>query len=82
MWGQIEHLDGHKVTIASSGVTVPGQVQRIPGEGMPLYEQVGHARSTRSLFLFRVVDQAQCSEVKERGAVMSKAGSLVVDRAW
>jgi hypothetical protein len=37
---QIEHLDGHKVTLAASGVTQPGQVVLIKGEGMPVYESV------------------------------------------
>ena len=45
---QIEHLDGHKVTLASEGVTVPGGVAVLPGEGMPLFEQV------RPVFGFRV----------------------------
>ena len=33
---QIEHLDGHKVTVANAGVTKPGDVLRVVGEGMPL----------------------------------------------
>ncbi len=33
----IEHLDGHKVTLAAAGVTRPGDVQRVEGEGMPMY---------------------------------------------
>eukprot|EP00892_Ulva_mutabilis_P005332 jgi/Ulvmu1/3170/UM015_0211.1 len=35
---EIEHLDGHKVTLKRQGVTIPGQVQRVKGEGMPKYE--------------------------------------------
>lgn len=34
----IKHLDGHKVTLANREVTIPGQVQRIKGQGMPLYD--------------------------------------------
>ena len=34
---QIRHLDGHAVTIANEGVSSPGQVLRIQGEGMPLH---------------------------------------------
>ena len=34
----MEHLDGHKVRVAAAGVTVPGHVVRLPGEGMPLFE--------------------------------------------
>jgi DnaJ family protein B protein 11 len=31
----INHLDGHPVVLASTGVTRPGDVQRVKGEGMP-----------------------------------------------
>ena len=29
-------IDGHKVTVANAGVTKPGDVLRVVGEGMPL----------------------------------------------
>lgn len=32
----IEHLDGHKVTLGKPGVTKPGEFQQIIGEGMPV----------------------------------------------
>lgn len=35
---EIEHLDGHKVTIESNEVISPGQVMKIPKEGMPFYD--------------------------------------------
>lgn len=35
---EIEHLDGHKVKLAAGGVTRPGQVVLIKGEGMPVYD--------------------------------------------
>lgn len=35
----VEHVDGHKVVLASKAVTRPGQVVRIPGEGMPVFEK-------------------------------------------
>ena len=38
---QIEHLDGHKVQIGTSGVTRPGEVRWFQGEGMPQLEKVG-----------------------------------------
>ncbi len=38
---EIEHLDGHKVGLGSILVTKPGDVVRIVGEGMPIYERVG-----------------------------------------
>lgn len=31
-------MDGHKVTLAATGVTIPGQVQKLKGEGMPLFD--------------------------------------------
>eukprot|EP00243_Klebsormidium_subtile_P000473 TRINITY_DN107_c0_g2_i1.p1 TRINITY_DN107_c0_g2~~TRINITY_DN107_c0_g2_i1.p1 ORF type:complete len:348 (+),score=92.60 TRINITY_DN107_c0_g2_i1:216-1259(+) len=34
----ITHLDGHKVAVGSKGVTKPGEVRKIKGEGMPAYE--------------------------------------------
>lgn len=35
---QFNHLDGHKVKVEASEVTIPGQVFRIPNEGMPLFD--------------------------------------------
>jgi len=32
------HVDGHKVTVAKEGVTQPGEVMTIRGEGMPHFE--------------------------------------------
>jgi hypothetical protein len=37
---QIVHVDGHKVKLANSGVTKPGEVRVVKGEGMPVYEGV------------------------------------------
>ncbi|GJP52098.1 hypothetical protein CLOM_g11200 [Closterium sp. NIES-68] len=34
----ITHLDNHLVEIGTSGVTRPGEVRRIAGEGMPIYD--------------------------------------------
>lgn len=34
----IKHLDGHEVSVGTSGVTKPGEVRKIKGEGMPIYE--------------------------------------------
>lgn len=38
---ELEHVDGHMVTLAAAGVTSFGQVVRIPGEGMPVFEKAG-----------------------------------------
>jgi DnaJ-related protein SCJ1 len=35
----LTHLDGHIVTLKRSGVTQPGYIQTIKGEGMPIFEQ-------------------------------------------
>lgn len=35
---QIVHLDGHTVTVERSAITRPGQVVKIEGEGMPIYD--------------------------------------------
>ncbi|KZT00814.1 DnaJ-domain-containing protein [Laetiporus sulphureus 93-53] len=37
----LTHLDGHIVQLKRHGVTQPGFVQTIKGEGMPIYEQEG-----------------------------------------
>lgn len=37
---EIEHLDGHKVTLSSVGVTRPGDFVQIKSEGMPLHNEV------------------------------------------
>jgi DnaJ family protein B protein 11 len=38
---EFAHLDEHKVKLQSSGVTRPGQVDKIEGEGMPRFERSG-----------------------------------------
>jgi DnaJ-related protein SCJ1 len=35
---EIKHLDGHKVKLVKKKITKPGEVQRMEGEGMPIYE--------------------------------------------
>ena len=40
---EVEHLDGKKVGLGTTGVTWPGQVVKIPGAGMPMFEK-GAAR--------------------------------------
>jgi DnaJ-related protein SCJ1 len=35
----LTHLDGHTVTLKRAGVTQPGFVQTIKGQGLPHYEQ-------------------------------------------
>ena len=35
---QVQHLDGHNVVLKSTGITVPGQVEMMTGQGMPLLD--------------------------------------------
>ena len=35
---EIMHLDGHKVYLKKTKITRPGEVEKIKGEGMPLYD--------------------------------------------
>ena len=35
------HLDGREVKLAAAGVTRPGEVRKVEGEGMPLYNRAG-----------------------------------------
>jgi DnaJ homolog subfamily B member 11 len=41
---EIEHLDGHKVQVAQTGVTRPGEWHTIRGEGMPIANADGDRR--------------------------------------
>lgn len=34
----VPHLDGHAVSLGTKGVTRPGEVRKVAGEGMPVYE--------------------------------------------
>jgi DnaJ-related protein SCJ1 len=38
----VKGLDGHDIVLSRSGVTQPGHVDTIPGEGMPIYHLSGH----------------------------------------
>ncbi len=38
---ELEHLDGRRVPLARAGVTRPGEVVRVAGEGMPVFEGAG-----------------------------------------
>eukprot|EP00475_Leptophrys_vorax_P014081 TRINITY_DN20469_c0_g1_i1.p1 TRINITY_DN20469_c0_g1~~TRINITY_DN20469_c0_g1_i1.p1 ORF type:complete len:365 (-),score=23.73 TRINITY_DN20469_c0_g1_i1:192-1286(-) len=38
----VKHLDGHLVEIGTQAVTRPGEVRKIAGEGMPVYDATRH----------------------------------------
>ncbi|KAL1696894.1 hypothetical protein GGG16DRAFT_42294 [Schizophyllum commune] len=44
----LTHLDGHVVTLRREGVTQPGHIQTIPGEGMPIFGKDGPPGDTHS----------------------------------
>jgi DnaJ-related protein SCJ1 len=35
---ELTHLDGHKVYLKRKKITKPGEVEKIKGEGMPIYD--------------------------------------------
>ena len=35
---QVQHLDGHTVLLKSTGITIPGQMETVAGQGMPLLD--------------------------------------------
>ena len=35
---EITHLDGHKVLIKRDKITKPGEIEKIKGEGMPVFD--------------------------------------------
>jgi len=49
----VSHLDGHAVVLTTGGVTRPGDVQRVPGEGMPQFQ---HPDRRGDLFVTYSVD--------------------------
>jgi DnaJ family protein B protein 11 len=38
---ELAHLDGRAVPLEAAGVTRPGQVVKVPGEGMPVFDKAG-----------------------------------------
>lgn len=62
----LTHLDGHVVSLVRKGVTQPGFVQTIKGEGMPLFN---HPIAHGDLFVeYNVVLPTQLSKETRRGA--------------
>lgn len=63
---ELEHLDGHKVTLASTSVVRPGDVQRVAGEGMPVFdsERRGDLLVTYAIEFPAALDEAQKAAVR------------------
>ena len=64
---EIDHLDDHKVVLSSTKVTRPGQVVRVVGEGMPVYERGGRGDLfvTYTVAFPSVVSETQAVTLKE-----------------
>eukprot|EP00887_Chlorella_sp_A99_P000337 scaffold13.g337.t1 len=63
---QREHLDGHKVQIGTAGVTRPGEVRRLEGEGMPVFERStkGNLYVTFSVAFPASVSESQAAQLR------------------
>jgi DnaJ-related protein SCJ1 len=60
-----KHLDGHKVLVERTAVTIPGQVLLIPGEGMPKHN---YASEKGDLFVeFTVIFPETVSQEQKEG---------------
>eukprot|EP00899_Mesostigma_viride_P003558 jgi/Mesvir1/13202/Mv06161-RA.1 len=66
---QIEHLDGHKVEIGHPGVTKPGEVRTIKGEGMPIFDstKTGNLVVTYNVAFPSVVTDQQKKAIRAIG---------------
>lgn len=63
---EVEHLDGHKVQIGTAGVTRPGEVRRLEGEGMPVFERStkGNLYVTFSVAFPASVSESQAAQLR------------------
>jgi len=64
---EIEHLDGKKVVLSSTGVTRPGQVRKLAGLGMPIFEKAdkGDMYVEYTVAFPETVSDAQAKQLKE-----------------
>ena len=82
---QIDHLDDHKVQLKADGVTRPGQVVVIKGEGMPVFESVrglqpsperGHISQALDNVYFHLVMSAVTASACTRGHTTPDAACM------
>lgn len=62
------HFDGHKVKLERTGITIPGQVQTIAKEGMPLYnahKKFGNLIITYQVKFPKALNENQKEQVKK-----------------
>ena len=67
---QVKHLDGHDVILAASGITIPGQMQTLKGEGMPLLDQArkrGDMHITYTVAFPKQLNESQKRCIKDVG---------------
>ena len=67
---QIKHLDGHDVTLKATGITIPGQMQTMQGEGMPLPDQArkfGDMHITYTVAFPKQLNESQKKCIRELG---------------
>ena len=74
----VPHLDGHLVTLASTGVTRPGDVQRVPGEGMPLFQ---HPERRGDLFVTYTVDFPEALSEEQKALARQLLGGAATAAA-
>jgi DnaJ family protein B protein 11 len=67
----MKHLDGHKVTLATESVTRPGSVQKVAGEGMPIFD----SSSKGDLYVTYTVDFPASLTAEQKATVRSLFGS-------
>ena len=66
---QFEHLDGHKVKLEASEVTIPGQVFKVEKEGMPLFDhpdRTGDLYVTITVAFPRKLTQSQKDQISKQ----------------
>mmetsp|Transcript_27989 Transcript_27989/g.68865 ORF Transcript_27989/g.68865 Transcript_27989/m.68865 type:complete len:352 (-) Transcript_27989:114-1169(-) len=57
---EFAHFDGHKVKLAHTGVTIPGQVETIAGQGMPVHNS--HKKFGNLIVTYQVKFPKQLTE--------------------
>ena len=75
---EMEHLDGHKVVIASDTVIKPGEVRILKGEGMPVFNhehQKGDLHITYTVAFPASLNEEQKSQVRKLFGDSSKPAS-------
>lgn len=70
---QFAHLDGHAVTLTADGVTRPGSVHKVPGEGMPVFDSAAKG----DLYVTYTVDFPAALSEEQKAAVRSLFGGGV-----